>query len=118
MLHVIHMSFACALMSLVCQYSLILFYMSFVSHSYMLVCDSYVIRMLLVCPGMLPYVTRMYSYAIRISLVCSRISPVSYSYLLLFHRYVTRLWFYHEPSLGENKKIVETRLQLNLPCIY
>ena len=48
--------------------------MSLVSHSYVLVCHSYVIRMLLVCARMSPvcqsYVSRVYSYITRMSLVC------------------------------------------------
>ena len=95
----------------------ILFFMSFVCHSYVIcissVCDSYVI----VCHL---YVTRMYSYAIRMSLVCTRMSSVCHSYVLVGHSYVTRMyscisfvchsyaficlsyvtrmWFYHKPK--------------------
>ena len=66
-------------------------------------------RMSSVCHS---YITRMYSYDIRMSLVCTRMpsvchsctrmSSVCHSYVLLCHvlvchSYVTRLWFYHEP---------------------
>ena len=54
-------------------------YMSSVFHSYVLVCH--------------PYVTRMYSYAIRRSLVCTRMISVCHSYVLSYHSYVIRLWF-------------------------
>ena len=71
------MSFACPRMSLVCQCSLILFYMLFVCYSHVLVCDSYGIRMSLVYHT---YVTRMYSHVIRMPFVC--------------HPYVTRMYSY------------------------
>ena len=68
--------------------------MSFLCHSYVTRMYSYVIRMSLACH---PYITRMYSYVIRMSLVCTRMSPVCHSYVLVCHLYVTRLWFYHGP---------------------
>ena len=51
----------------------------------------YVTRMSPVCH---PYVTRMYSYVIRVSLVCTRMSPVCHSYVLVYHPYVTRMYSY------------------------
>ena len=32
------------------------------------------------------------------SLVCTHMSFVCFSYVLVCHPYVTRLWFYHEPT--------------------
>ena len=49
---------------------------------------------LLVC---YPYVTRMYSYVIRMPLVCICMSSVCHSYVLVCHPYVTRMGFDHEP---------------------
>ena len=60
--------------------------MSFVYHSFVLVCHSYV----LVCH---PYVTRMSSVCHSYVLECHP----CYSYVLVCHSYVTRLWFCHEP---------------------
>ena len=77
---------------------------------YMLLCHLDVSRMysmpsvchshLLVCR---PYVTPIYSHAIRVSLVWTRVSlvstrmsPVCHSYVLVCHPFATRLWFYHE----------------------
>ena len=68
---VIRMSFVCTRISLVCEYSLIWFYMSFVCHSYVHTCNSYVIHM---------------------SLVCTRISPVCHSYVLACHPYATCMY--------------------------
>ena len=51
-LHVIRMAFVCALISLICQYSLISLHMSIVCHSYVTCMCSYVIRMSLVCTSM------------------------------------------------------------------
>ena len=93
--------------------------MSFVCHSYVLVCHpcvtrvySYFIRIspvyhlyvtrmssvyhsyVLVCHS---YVARMYSYVIRMSLVCTLMSFVCHSCVVVCHSYVTRMWFYHEP---------------------
>ena len=41
-----------------------------------------------------PYVTRMYSYVIRISLICTLMSFVCHSYVLVCHTYVTRTYSY------------------------
>ena len=41
-----------------------------------------------------PYVTRMYSYIIRMSLVCIRMSFVCHSYILACHSHVTRMYSY------------------------
>ena len=38
-----------------------------------------------------PYITRIYSYVIRISLLCTRMSSVCHSYVLVCHVYVTRM---------------------------
>ena len=54
-----------------------------------------------------PYLTRMYSYVIRMSLVCTHISSVCHSYVLACHR----MWFYHEPS-------PETAFNYNLQIVY
>ena len=42
------------------------------------------------------------------SLVCDRMSSVCYSYVLVCHQYVTRMWFYHEPlkSLLKEKMLI------------
>ena len=64
-----------------------------ICHSHVLVCN--------------PYVTRMYSYVIRMSLVCTHISSVCHSYVLVCHR----MWFYHEPS-------PETAFNYNLQIVY
>ena len=87
--------------------------MSFVYHSYVLICHSYVIHMLLVCTSMLSVCTRMYVF-IRMLIVCSRVSSVCHvrvlvcdsmppvcirisssfhPYILLYHPYVTRMSF-------------------------
>ena len=50
--------------------------MPFVFHSSALLCH--------------PYVTRMYSYAIRMSVVSIRMSSVCHSHVLVCHSYVTR----------------------------
>ena len=73
--YVIHMSFACSRMSLVCQCSLILFYMPFICYLHVLLCDSYGIRMSLVYHT---YVTRMHSHVIHMPSEC--------------HPYVTRMY--------------------------
>ena len=56
----------------------------------------YVMRMSLVC-------TRMslvcHSCVIRMSLVCILMSSVCRSYVLVYHSYVTRMWFYHGPQI-------------------
>ena len=54
--------------------------MSSVFHSYVLVCH--------------PYVSRMYSYVIRVSLVCTRMSSACHSYVLACHSYVTHMYSY------------------------
>ena len=41
-----------------------------------------------------PYVTRLYSYIIRMSLVCTRIPSICHSYVLVCHPYVTRMYAY------------------------
>ena len=96
--------------------------MSYVFHSYVLVCHPYVTRMSLVWHPYVTcissvcysyvfichwYVTRIYSYVIRMSLVYNRMPSVSHlyvlvchSYVLVCHPYVTRLWFYHEPNIS------------------
>ena len=43
------------------------------------------------------YVTRIYSYVSSLSLVCTGMSTVCHLYVIEWHPYVTRLWFYHEP---------------------
>ena len=75
----------------------------FLSNRMSFVCHSNVIRMSChLC------VSRMYSYVIRMSLVYTRMSSVCHWYVLVCHRYVTRIysvchsyvtrmWFYHEP---------------------
>ena len=79
-------------------YSLILLYMSFVCHSYVIHMYSYDTRMSFVCDSYVlvchPYATRIYSYVLvchpcvtRMSSVCTRMSSVC-----------TRLWFYYEPD--------------------
>ena len=111
--YVIRIEFVCARMSLVCHYSLISFYMSFVCDLYArmwLVCHSYVTRMclyipmsLVCCPYVIcislvchPYITRMCAYVTRISLICTSMSPIYHLHVLVCHPYVTRMWFYHE----------------------
>ena len=69
--------------SYVIRMSLVCTRISFICHSYVLVCHL--------------YVTRMYSYVIRMSLVCTRMPFLCHSYVLVCHPYVTRMWFYHEP---------------------
>ena len=54
-------------------------------HSHALICLSYV---LVLCQQ---YLNRMYLYIIRMSFICQ-------SYEQVCHPYVTRMWFYHEPS--------------------
>ena len=49
------------------------------------------LSLILVCH---PYVTRMYSYVIRMSLVCNPMSFVCHSYVLVCHPYVTRMYSY------------------------
>ena len=90
--YVIRIEFVCARMSLVCHYSLISFYMSFV-------CDLYAIRMSLVCACIFlchSYVVHMsfvyHSYVTRISLVCVLMSPVCYLYVCLCHPYLTHMY--------------------------
>ena len=88
--------------------------MSFVYHSYVLVCHlyitrlySYVIWISFVCTRMPSLctrilsscVTRMYLYLIHMSLVCTRMSFVCHSHVIVCHSYVTRLWFNHEPHI-------------------
>ena len=77
--------------------------MTFVCHSYALVCHPYVTRMysyVLVChpysyvPVCHPYVTRMYSYVIHMLLICTRMSFVCNSYVLVCHQYVTHMCLY------------------------
>ena len=82
---------------------------------------SYVIRMSSVCHSYVivythPYVTCMYSYVIRMSLVCTRMSPVFHSYILVYHPYVTHLWFYHEPF--PIKHILKTILVTIFPFLF
>ena len=103
--------------------------MSSACHSHVPVCDA--------------YVTRIYSYVIRMSLVCTRMSsichlhvPVCHSYVLACHPYVTRMysyvirmslvrtrissvvtrmWFYHGPQIiGQLTMIV---VELFTTCI-
>ena len=76
--------------------------MSFVCHSYVIHISpvrhsyvpyvtrmySYVIRMSLVCHL---YVTRMYSYVTRVSLVCARMLPVCHPYVTRMYSYVIRM---------------------------
>ena len=57
-------------------YSLILLYMSFVCHS---------------------YVIHMYSYDTRMSFVCTRMSSASHSYVFVCHPYVTCMYSYVIP---------------------
>lgn len=78
--------------------------MTFVYHSYALVCHLYAILMSLVCTRSilfvchshvlvcLPYVTHMYLYGIRKSLVCTQMSSVCHSYVLVCHLYVTHMY--------------------------
>ena len=53
------------------------------------ICHSNVIRM-----SCYPYVTRMYSYVIRMSLVSTCTSSVCHSYVLVCHPYVTGMYSY------------------------
>ena len=47
----------------------------------------------------LPYVIRMYwYYVIRMSFIGTPMSSVCHSYVLVYHPYVTRIRFYHEPK--------------------
>ena len=48
------------------------------------------------------YVTRLYSYAIRMSLVYTRMSSVCNSHVFVRHPYVAGMWFYREPLLHAN----------------
>ena len=96
--------------------------MSFVFHSYELVCHlyitrmySYVTHMLLVCH---PYFTHMYSYVILMSLVCTCMSFVCHSYVLVYHPYVTRLWFYHEPHFCYKRYNLSIFISVNGPSNY
>ena len=60
--------------------------MSLVYHSYVTRIYSYVIRMSLVCPLYSlchPYITRLYSHVIRMSLVCTRMTFVCHSFVVL-----------------------------------
>ena len=52
--------------------------MSSVCHSYVLVCH--------------PYITRMYSYVIRMSLVCTCMASVCHSYVPVYHSSVVLPW--------------------------
>ena len=74
------------------------FFMSFLFQSYVIVCDSYAICISSACDSNVlvchQYVTRMYSYVIRMSLVCTRMSSVCHSYVLVCHPYVTRMYSY------------------------
>ena len=77
--------------SYVIRMSLVCTRVSFVSHSYVLVCHpcvtrmySYVIRISLIC----------YSYVIRMSLVCTCMSFVCHWYILVCHSYVTGIYWY------------------------
>ena len=74
--------------------------MSFVCQTYVLVCYSYVIQMLLECIRMSfvcysyvlvchLYVTRMYSYVFRMSLVCTLMSSICHSYVVLPWTFIT-----------------------------
>ena len=54
--------------------------MTFVCHSYVLVCH--------------PYGSLTYSYVIRKSLVCTCVSSVCHSYVLVCHPYVTRMYLF------------------------
>ena len=79
--------------------------MSFVYHSSVLVCHSYVIRIIsciihislgchsyvLVCHL---YVARIYSYVIRMSLVYTCMLSVCHSYVTVSHPYVTHMYSY------------------------
>ena len=68
--------------------------MSFVCHSYVLVCHSYATRMYrmsLVCHT---YVIRIYPYVIRMSLVSTCMSSVCNWYVFVCHPYVTLMYSY------------------------
>ena len=86
--------------------------MSFVCQSYVLICNPYVIRILLVCARMSfvcnsyvfvnhlcvlvchSYVSRMFLYVIRMSLVCTRMSSACHVYTrrsLAYHSNVIRM---------------------------
>ena len=54
--------------------------MTFVCHSYVLVCH--------------PYFTPMYSHVIRMVVLRTRMSSVSHSYVLVCHPYVTRMYLF------------------------
>ena len=72
-------------------YSLILFYMSFVFHSYVLEFHSYVICMSLARARISSV---CHSYVIRLWLACTRMSSVCHSYLLVFDPNVARIYLY------------------------
>ena len=82
--------------------------MSSACHPHVPVCDA--------------YVTRMYSYVIRMSLVCHpyvtrmySMSSVCRSYVLVYHSYVTRMWFYHGAQIIRQLTMVV--LELFTTCI-
>ena len=124
--YAIRMSLVCTRMSSVCHLyvlacngmSFVCTRMSSVFHSHLLVSH--------------PYVTRMYSYVIRMSLVCTCMSPICHSYVLVCHLYVTRMyayvirmslvctrmsslltrmWFYHEPFTKEETNTLSETLK-------
>ena len=69
------------------------------------------------------YFFYMFSYVIRISVVRTRMSCVCHSYVLVYHSYVTRLWFYHEPmktyfcGTFKEHELYETYMKLCF-CFY
>ena len=99
---------------LVCNgMSLTFILMSSVYDSYVLVCHpyvtrmySYIIRMSLVCH---PYVTRMSSVRHSCILVCIYMSSLSHLRVLICHPYVTRMRFYHEPFKKVKEKLNSKR---------
>ena len=114
--------------------------MSFVCHSYVLVCHlhatsmcshyymhvlechpyvtrMYIIRMSLVCTRMSLVWTRMYSYVIRVSLVCHPYVFLCHSYVVVCHPYVfgchpyvTSMWFYREPGRYKVKDLNDVNI--------
>ena len=120
-LHIIRMLLVCSRMSFICHSYVLVCHP--LCHSYALVWHPYVIRMysFVICMSLVctrlsfvchsyvlvchSYVTSVYSYVIRMWLICTPMSFACPSYVLVCHSYVIRLWFYHEPFLTHILKI-------------
>ena len=59
-----------------------------------------------------PYVTRMYLHVTGMPPICTRISPIFYSYVLVCHAHVTRLFL-----ANYSKKFIY-RVKVLSPCVY